>query len=94
MVVFAHTECLATCPFRGVTEYIPAAPRIEWDLTEGCLFPVVEPNGTQGTVAVSVPRTTAGLQMHPSAAGLPDHHSTHSFRVGSSLSKSLEDGGR
>ena len=32
----------------------------------------------------------AGLQMHLCAAGLPDHYCMHSFRVGGSLSKSLE----
>ena len=89
VVVLADTEGPETCAFRGVTEYISAALRIGWDLTEGYLFPVVEPNGTRGTVAVSASRMTAGLQMHLRAAGLPEHYSMHSFRVGGSLSKSL-----
>ena len=52
------------------------------------MFLVVEPNGTRGTVAVSAPRVTAGLQMHLRAAELPDHFYLPSFRVGGSLSKS------
>ena len=76
--------------FRGVTEHISATLRIGWDSSEGFLFPVVDPNETRGTVAVSARRMTAGLQMNLRAAGLPDHYSMHSFRMEGSLSKSLE----
>ena len=52
VVVLADAECLETCAFRGVTEYISAALRIGCDSTEGYLFPAVEPSGTRGAVAV------------------------------------------
>lgn len=89
MIVLADTECLQTCAFQGVTDYISAALCIGWDLTEGYLFPAVDPDGRRGPVAVSAPRMTVALQMHLRAAGLADHNSMHSFRVGGSFSKSL-----
>ena len=53
------------------------------------MFPVVEPNGGRGTVALSAPRMTAAMPMYLCAAGLPDNYTMHSFRVEGLLSKSL-----
>ena len=90
VVVLAEKECPQVCAFRAVTEYISAAQSIGWDLTKGHLFPVVLTDGRRGAVALSAPRMTASLQGHLRVAGLPDHFTMHSFRVGGSLSKSLE----
>ena len=89
VVVLADKECPQVCAFRAVTEYISAAKSIGWDLTKGYLFPVVLADGGRGPVALSAPRMTAALQGHLRAAGMPDHFTMHSFRVGGSVSKSL-----
>ena len=67
-----------TCAFRGVTEYISAAPATDWDLTAGYLFPVVDGNGERGSVAFTAPRMTATLQENLRPGGLPDHFTMHS----------------
>lgn len=87
--MLVDTRCLETCALRRVSEDISAALRIGWDLTEGCLFPIVEPNGTVGTAALSAPRMTTTLQSHLRTAKLPDHYTMLSCRVGGSLIKSL-----
>ena len=82
VVVLADAEYPQTCAFQGATEYISAALAIGWDLTAGY--------GERGSVAITAPRMTATLQAHLRAGGLPDHVTMNSFRVGGSLSKSLE----
>ena len=82
VVVLAEAECLKTCEFRGVTEYISATLDIGWDLTERYLFPVFEPNGARGKVTLAAPRIMTTLQVHLRAARLPDHYTMRSLRVG------------
>ena len=88
-MVLADAENPQTRAFREVTEYLSAALAIGRDLTGGYLFPVVERNRERGSVAITAPRTTAALQAHLRAGGLPDDFTMHSCRVGASLSKSL-----
>ena len=51
--------------------------------------PVVTAEGGQGSLPLPAARVTTALQAHLRAAGLPNHFTMHSFRVGGSLSKSL-----
>ena len=74
----------------GVTEYIAAALAIGWDLTPGYLFPMMDENGGRGTVPLTAPRMTAALQAHLRAYGIPGQLTMHSFRLGGSVSRSLE----
>ena len=89
VVLLADKESPQTCAFRGVMEYIPAAQSIRWDLAKGHLFPLVLADGSRGPVPMSAQRMTAALQGHLRMAGLPDHFTMHSFRVGGSVTKSL-----
>ena len=66
-----------------------AAQRIGWDLTAGHIFPVVTTEGGRGSRPLSAARMAAFLQVHLREAGLPDHFTMHSFRVGGSLARSL-----
>lgn len=88
MVVLVDMTCLDTCAFRGVTEYIPAALGIGWDISEGSLFPAIWSDGSRGNVALSAPRITVTLQLHLRALRLPGHYTMQSFRVEGSLRKS------
>ena len=90
VVVLADGECPQICAVRGVTEYIAAALAIGWDLTAGYLFPMVDENGGRGTVPLTAPRMTAALQARLRAAGIPGQFRMHLFRVGGSVSRSLE----
>ena len=89
VVVLADKESPQPCAFRGVTEYISAVCSIGWDLAKGHLFPLVLADGSRGPVPMSAQRMTAALQGHLRMAGLPDHFTMHSFRVGGSVTKSL-----
>jgi len=88
-VVLADPERPETCPFRGVSAYLNAAMCQGWDLSSGHLFPTVEDDGVRGNAALTPPRMKATLQKYLRGAGLPDHYTIHSFRVGGSLSQSL-----
>ena len=89
IVVLADRVCPETCASRTVTAYISAAQRIGWDLTVGHLFPVVMTEGGRGSPPLSAARMTASLQARSREAGLLDHFTIHSFRVGGSLTRSL-----
>ena len=89
VVVLVDKESPQPCAFRGVTEYISAVCSIGWDLAKGHLFPLVLADGSRGPVPMSAQRMTAALQGHLRMAGLPDHFTMHSFRVGGSVTKSL-----
>lgn len=86
--MLADTQCLETCAFRGVTEYISAALGIGWDLTEGFLFPVLGSNGTRGMAVLSALRMTCHVAVAPacSEAAGPLHNALVSG--GGSLLKS------
>ena len=89
VVVSADRVRPETCASRAVTAYISAAQRIGWDLTVGHFSPVVTTGGGRGSRPLSVARMTASLQAHLREAGLPDHFTMHSNRVGGSLTRSL-----
>lgn len=92
VLVLADSDNPGTCAFRAITTYIAAAQGVGWDLSVGHLFPFVEngsPEGVRGELPLTAPQMTTSLQSHLRAAGLPDHFTMHSFRVGGSLSKSL-----
>ena len=88
--MLADRECPAVCTLRAVTAYISAAERMGWNLTAGHLFPVVTAEGGRGSLLLPAARMTTALQGHLRAAGLPSHFTMHSFRVGGSLSQSLD----
>ena len=88
-VVLADPGRAETCAVQGVSAYLEAALRQGWDLSLGHLFPVVEAEGQRGHEPMTAPRMKTAFQRHLRAAGLPDHFTIHSFRVGGSLSQSL-----
>ena len=87
----ADRDCPETCACRADTAYISAAQRIGWDLTAGPLFPVVTTEGGRGLRPLSAAGMTASLHVHMREAGLPNHFTMHSFRVGGSLARSLTE---
>ena len=89
VVVMADVDSPTTCAFRAVTKYIDAAYRVGWDLAGGHMFPQVSPDGERGQRPMTPKQMTAALQAHFRSAGLEDHYTMHSFRVGGSLSRSL-----
>ena len=61
VMVLADAEYPQVCAFRGVTEYIAAAPAIGWDLTAGYSFPMVELNSERRITAITTSRMTAAI---------------------------------
>lgn len=90
VLVSPDVACPSICAVASVLTYIDAAEGIGWDLSQGHLFPVVEPNGDRGCAPMTAKAMTDALQAHLRAAGLPGHYTMHSFRVGGSLTQSLE----
>lgn len=82
--------CPEVCPVRAVMAYIHAAEGLGWDLSAGHLFPVVLNGGGRGSVPLTAVQMTSPLQGHLRQAGLSPHYTMHSFRVGGSLTQSLE----
>ena len=89
-VVVLADEGAETCAYRAVSEYIEAAKAIGWDLSAGYLFPTVKDDGARGTRKYLARAMTVSLQGHLRAADLPPHFTMHSFRVGGSLSRSMD----
>lgn len=90
VVVSPDTVTPSLCAFKAVTSYISAAYRVGWDLASGHLFPQVSSDGVRSCHSMSSRHMTAALQAHLRAAGLDDHYTMHSFRVGGSVSRSLK----
>ena len=88
-VVLADPQSAETCAVQCVSAYLEAALGQGWDLSLGHLFPVVLAEGQRGNEPMTPARMKAAFQRHLRAAGLPDHFTIHSFRVGGSLSQSL-----
>ena len=87
--MLADRVCPETCASRAFTVYRSAAQRTGWDGTVGHIFPVATMEGGRGSRPLSAARVTASLQTHLREAGLPDHFTMHSFRVGGSLIRFL-----
>lgn len=90
VVVLADRAQPQTCAFRAVSQYIAAARLLKWDLQQGYLFPEVSKDGSRSNRPLTAARMTSTLQASLTAAELPNHFTMHPFRVGGSLSKSLE----
>ena len=88
-VVLPDPANKSTCPLRAVGAYLDTAVAQGWDLSRGHLFPHVTADGQRGQLPLLPHQMTAALQKHLRAAGLPDHFTLHSFRVGGSVSQSL-----
>ena len=88
-VVAADPDSEVTCPLLAVEAYLDAAASYGWNLSTGHLFPVVTGEGKRGQTPLLAHQMTAALQQHLRVAGLPDHYTMHSFRVGGSVNQSL-----
>ena len=88
-VVLTDRDCLQICTCRVVTACISPAQRIGWGLTTGYRFPVVTTDGGRGSRLLYAGRRKASPQGHLWEAGLPNHFTRHSFRMGGSPTRSL-----
>ena len=88
VVVLADRDCPEICACRAGTAHISAAQRVGWDLTARYLLPVVTTEGGRGSRPLSAAQMTASPQGYLWEAGLPNHSTMHSFRVGGSLARS------
>lgn len=82
-------ECPEICPVRAVREYHQAALAIDWDLSQGHLFPSITSTGERGPTLPAA-KMTVNLQTYMRRAKLFDQSYTmHSSRVGGALSQDL-----
>ena len=75
---------------RAVLAFVSAAEEIGWDLSQGHLFPTVTGDGTHGELPPTAAQMPEWLQQHLRVTGMPPQYIMHSFRVGGSLTQSLE----
>ena len=95
-VAFNH-ECSATCPDTAVEQLITVGLAMDWNMTQGYLFPNISRDAEggaliRGKVPMSVAETTHDLESHARAAGEKADASMHSW-LWEGNHKGLEKGG-
>jgi len=90
VVVLAEKECPSVCVFRGVMKDISVAQQVGWVSTKVYVFSGVLANGGRISVSMSAQSMMAGRKGHLGVAGMPDNFIFPSFRLESSVSKSLQ----
>ena len=94
MTVEYDTKRMTTCPIRAVEQYIAVGTALDWNMTQGHLFPRISrrPNTgapIRGKTPISAPDMTKALKVHARNAGERTAFTMHSFKYGGALTRDL-----
>ena len=94
MAVEYDTKRMTTCSIRAVEQYIAVGTALDWNMTQGYLFPRISRRPNTETpirrkTPISSPDMTKSLKVHARNAGERTAFTMHSFRSGGALTRAL-----